>query len=50
MLARRLILSLTTSPIRHHRTMASAAKPKLEWLVMIPDNPSALEKRLKFRP
>jgi hypothetical protein len=29
MLARRRILSLSTSPIRHRRSMASAAKPKL---------------------
>jgi hypothetical protein len=29
---------------------SAAAKPKLEWLVMIPDKPNALERRLQIRP
>jgi hypothetical protein len=45
MLARR-IFSIASS----RRTMASTAKPKLEWLVMIPDKPNALEQRMKVRP
>jgi hypothetical protein len=54
MLARRLVLShrairpTTAPPIR--AMSSAAAKPKLEWLVMIPDKPNALERRLQIRP
>jgi hypothetical protein len=50
MIARRLLLSLTASPIRYRTMASSAAKQKLEWLVMIPDKPNSLEKRLQVRP
>jgi len=32
-----------------YRSMATSSKPRLEWLVMLPDKPNALAKRLEVR-
>lgn len=46
------LFSLSTSIISHRptviRTMATAA-PKFEWLIMVPDHPNVLDKRLEAR-
>jgi hypothetical protein len=49
----RKAFSLAARVIGNKKTRAmasSAAKPKIEWLVMIPDNPNALAKRVEIRP
>ncbi|KAJ5041020.1 uncharacterized protein L3040_005577 [Drepanopeziza brunnea f. sp. 'multigermtubi'] len=40
----------TLSSISRVRTMASAAPEKFEWLVIMPDQPGKLAKRMEIRP
>ncbi|KAI9048680.1 hypothetical protein LZ554_007511 [Drepanopeziza brunnea f. sp. 'monogermtubi'] len=40
----------TLSRISRVRTMASAAPEKFEWLVIMPDQPGKLAKRMEIRP
>jgi len=39
----------TRNPILY-RSMSTTSKPRFEWLVMLPDKPNALAKRLEIRP